>query len=698
MESVPLGRIRNIGIMAHIDAGKTTVSERILFFSGRTHKLGEVHDGEAVMDWMDQEKERGITITSAATTVPWAGHYITLIDTPGHVDFTVEVERSLRILDGAIVLFCAVGGVEPQSEQVWNQSEKYNVPKLAFINKMDRVGADFYGVVEEIKRELNENVIPITIPIGQGEHFAGVVHLIMQKAIYYRQDGKENVVYEVKEIPPEMKEEIKKHRTNLIEKIADYDDVLLDKYLHEKDIMEEEIIRALRKAVIANKIIPVFCGSAFKNKGIRLLLDGVVNFLPSPCDIPPIVGNTPDNKKETRIADENAPFAALVFKILTDRHVGKLVFIRIYSGTIEQGDTVLNTNMDKKERIGRILRMHANRQEGLEKARCGDIVAIVGLVNAKTGDTICDPDFPITLENIEFPSPVMSVSIKTQDKLMGEKMMNAIHALSNEDPTFIASYDSETKETILSGMGELHLEVLVERMKREFGVIAEIGKPEVAYRETGVTVAEGQYKHVKQTGGHGQYAHVCMRLEPLKAGSGFEFVNEIKGGHIPSQYIPSVEKGVIAAMQRGPFAAYPVVDMRVVLFDGSYHEVDSSDFAFAEAARCCFRNLFVKTNPVLLEPVMSVDVTVPEEFMGAVLGVLCQRRGRIEEMVDDNGDKHISGFVPLAEMFGFAGVMRSLTQGRANFTMMFEKYEVVPVSIIQSIVEKRKDKIHRYQP
>lgn len=694
-ESISLEKIRNIGIIAHIDAGKTTVSERILFFSGRTHKLGEVHDGEAVMDWMELERERGITITSAATTVKWADYFITLIDTPGHVDFTIEVERSLRVLDGAIVLFCAVGGVESQSEKVWRQSEKYNVPKLAFINKMDRVGADFYGVVKEIQEELNENAIPITIPIGQGENFVGVIHLIMMKSIYYKQDEKEHIVYEIKDIPENMLEQANHFRNILIEKSAECDDVLLEKYLHGKEFANDELLNAIRKAVIGNKIIPVFCGSAFKNKGIRLLLDGVVQFLPSPLDIPPITGNTPDGKKENRPTDESAPFSALAFKIVADRHVGKLVFIRIYSGTLRQGDIVLNATTGKQERISRILRMHANKQEAVETARCGDIVAVVGLTNVKTGDTICANEAPIILENIEFPAPVMSISIKPADQLTGKKMMEALHALSNEDPTFVVSYDSETKETILSGMGELHLEVLVERMRREFGVSVETDKPEVAYRETGLSIAEGEYKHVKQTGGRGQYAHVCLRLEPLKAGCGFEFINDIKGGHIPDEYIPSVEKGVLQAMRKGPFSAYPVVDMRVTLYDGSYHEVDSSDIAFIEAGKMCFRKLFLKTNPVLLEPVMSVDVTVPEEFMGAVLGALCMRRGRIEEMQDENENKHISAMVPLAEMFGFAGVIRSLTQGKASFTMVFEKYEAVPSTITQAILEKRKDKTSR---
>ena len=694
--SIPLEKIRNIGIIAHIDAGKTTVSERILFFSGKTHKLGEVHDGEAVMDWMELEKERGITITAAATTVNWADHFITLIDTPGHVDFTVEVERSLRVLDGAVVLFCAVGGVESQSEKVWKQSEKYNVPKLAFINKMDRTGADFYGVVAEIQEELNENAVPVTIPIGQGENFVGVVHLIMMKAIYYSQDAKGTVVYEIKDIPPNMLEQANHYRNILIEKSAESDDVLLDKYLHGKEFSNDELVSAIRKAVIGNKIIPVFCGSAFKNKGIRLLLDGVVQFLPSPLDIPPVTGHTPDGKKEIRQTDETAPLAGLAFKIVADRHVGKLVFIRIYSGTLQQGDIVLNSTTGKKERISRILRMHANRQEAIETARCGDIVAVVGLTHVKTGDTICTPESPIILESIELPSPVMSVSIKPADQLTGKKMMEALHALANEDPTFVVNYDAETKETILSGMGELHLEIIVERMRREFGITVETGKPEVAYRETGISVAEGEYKHVKQTGGKGQYAHVCLRLEPLKAGSGFEFVNEIRGGRIPDEYIPSVEKGVLQAMHKGPFSAYPVVDMRVILYDGSYHEVDSSDIAFIEAGKMCFRQVFLKTNPVLLEPIMSVDVTTPEEFMGAVLGVLCMRRGRIEEIQEENGNKLINALVPLAELFGFAGVVRSITQGKASFTMAFEKYEVVPSAIIQTILEKRKDKINRF--
>ncbi|MBA4387478.1 MAG: elongation factor G [Verrucomicrobia bacterium] len=684
---IPLSRIRNIGIMAHIDAGKTTVSERILFYSGKTHKLGEVHDGKAVMDWMDQEQERGITITSAATTINWDGHRITLIDTPGHVDFTVEVERSLRVLDGAVALFCAVGGVQPQSEQVWRQSEKYNVPKIAFVNKMDRVGADFFGVVGEIQAELGANAVPIVVPIGKEESFEGLIDLIEMKAIYYEEKDSGVTFYE-KEIPADKIEKARKWRANLVEKSAEQSDSLLEKFLETGELSKEEILGIIRNATIARRIIPVYCGSAFKNKGIQRLLDGVVQFLPSPDDVAPII-HRPD-EKIARSHSDDEPFSALAFKIVSDKHMGKLCLARIYSGTLVNGTIVMNSTRKKEQRVGRILRMHANRQEQLEEALAGDIVGLVGLADTRTGDTLCDRDNQVLLESIEFPAPVISISVKAKDRVSSDRMGNALHALADEDPTFVVSFDKETSETILSGMGELHLEVLVERMRREYGVEADVGKPEVAYRETGMKSVQGQYKHVKQSGGRGQYGHVEFHVERMEAGFGFEFVNAVKGGNVPQQYIPAVEKGVIKAMERGPYAGYPVVDMRVTLLDGSYHEVDSSEFAFIEAARVCFHQLFMKSGPELLEPVMSVEVVTPEEYMGAISGSICQRRGRIESMEDQAGAKVFRGMVPLSEMFGYSNTVRTLSQGRAGFTMHFEHYEAVPFSIAEDIVKKRR--------
>lgn len=685
--SVPLSMVRNIGIMAHIDAGKTTVSERILFYSGKTHKLGEVHDGAAIMDWMDQERERGITITSAATTTSWLDHQITLIDTPGHVDFTAEVERSLRVLDGAVALFCAVGGVQPQSEQVWRQSEKYSVPKLAFINKMDRVGADFFGVVDDIKGILGGNPVPVVVPIGKEEGFEGVIDLIRMKAVYY-DDADKGRTYSETEIPADKLEEARTWRANLVEKCAEQNDTLLAKFLDTGDLSEEEITIITREATIARRVIPVYCGSGIKNKGIQRLLDGIVTFLPSPSDLAPIIHAQGETVSLTH--SDSEPLSALAFKIMTDKHMGKLTYLRIYSGSVRSGQVVFNSTRKKDQRIGRLLRMHANRQEALEDAHCGDIVAVIGLSDTRTGDTICSQEKPILLESIEFPAPVISISIKPSSRADIEKLGSALHHLADEDPTFVVGYDEETSESIISGMGELHLEVLVERMKREFGVIAEVGRPEVAYRETGTTAQEGQYKHVKQTGGRGQYAHVCLQVRPTNPGTGFAFVNEVKGGRIPQQYITPVEKGVIDAMQKGPFAGYPVVDTEVTVTDGSYHDVDSSDFAFRECARVCFRQIFLQSNPQLLEPVMSVEVVTPEDYMGAVTGSVCQRRGRIESMDEQGGSKVIRAMVPLSEMFGYSNVIRTLSQGRGSFTMHFEHYEAVPFAIAEEIIEKRR--------
>ena len=693
--SIDISKTRNIGIMAHIDAGKTTVSERILYFSGKTHKLGEVHDGQATMDFMAQERERGITIQSAATTLDWKGHQVTLIDTPGHVDFTVEVERSLRVLDGAVALVCAVGGVQPQSEKVWLQSEKYEVPKIAFVNKMDRTGADFYGVLEDIRATFKCNPVPVVIPIGKEDKFEGIVDLIRMVAVFYDGDKMRE-----EPIPAPLADRARHWHANLVERCAEQDDALLEKFFAEGELSETEILSILRKATIARRIVPVYCGSAFKNKGIQHLLDGVVNLLPAPDEIPPIISAAapadPDAQPERREPSDDAPFSALAFKIVADKHAGKLTYIRVYSGTLVSGQNVWNSTIGKEQRIGRILRMHANHSVQLETAHTGDIVAIVGLAHTRTGDTICDAAHPIQLTAIEFPAPVVSISIKPDSTADSEKLSNALYKLADEDPTFTVAFDQETGETIISGMGELHLEIIVDRLRREFGVAASVGRPEVAYRETTTQPVDGQYKHVKQSGGRGQYAHVVMRLEPLPAGSGFEFVNDVVGGRIPANFIPSVQKGVVKAMQAGPYAGYPVVDVRVVLTDGSFHEVDSSDFAFQEAARVCFRTLFMKDTPVLLEPVMSVEVATPEEFMGTVTGTICQRRGRVEAMEDKAGQKLIRGMVPLGEMFGYANALRGLTQGRASFSMQFEHYEAVPFFLTEQIIAARRKsgKIH----
>ncbi len=688
-ELVPLSNLRNIGIMAHIDAGKTTVSERILYFSGKTHKLGEVHDGAATMDWMVQEQERGITITSAATTTSWRDHRISVIDTPGHVDFTAEVERSLRVLDGAIALFCAVGGVQPQSEQVWRQSEKYNVPKIAFVNKMDRIGADFFGVVEEIQNILGANAVPVVVPIGSEDAFAGIIDLVKMKAVYYNEADRGRTWTE-EDIPADKIEKARKWRANLVEKCAEQCDKLLEKFLETGDLTEDEIQGIIRKATIARRVIPVYCGSAFKNKGIQRLLDGIVDYLPSPADIPPVIGQVGKGEvHRAHSADE--PFSALAFKIMSDKHMGKLTYVRVYSGKINAGTVVFNSTQNEEQRIGRLLRMHANRQESINSAQCGDIVAVVGLQQTKTGDTLCCVEDPILLESIEFPAPVMSISIAPESRADDEKLGNALHSLADEDPTFVVGFDDETKETVISGMGELHLEILVDRMRREFGVAAKIGRPEVAYRETGTAVSDGQYKHVKQSGGRGQYAHVCLKLEPLDPGQGFEFVNEVRGGRIPQQFIPAVEKGIVKAMAKGPVAGYPVVDMRVTVYDGTYHEVDSNEFAFIEAARAGFCQLFLETRPQLLEPVMSVEVVTPEDFTGAVSGSVCQRRGRIESMDEQGEYKAVRGMVPLSEMFGYANTVRTISQGRASFTMHFEHYESVPFALAEEIIAKRKE-------
>ena len=674
--------------MAHIDAGKTTVSERILYYTGRSHKIGEVHDGAATMDWMEQEQERGITITSAATTCMWKDHMISIIDTPGHVDFTMEVERALRVLDGAIALYCAVGGVQPQSETVWHQSERYSVPKIAFVNKMDRIGADYFGVVEGIQNMLGANAVPVVIPIGASDDFVGVIDLITMKALIFKEDS-QGAEWDEKEIPADLLDSAKEWRANLVEKCAEQDEEMLEKFFEEGDLSEDEIWKILRKATCAREVVPVFCGSAFKNKGVQQVLDGVIKILPAPNEIPPIIcTKDPENQRKV---DDDEVLSALAFKIMSDKHMGKLTYIRLYSGTLESGATIWNSTQQKKQRIGRLLRMHSNRQEAIELAVAGDIVAVAGLADTKTGDTLCMRDEEIYLESMEFPAPVISISIKPETMKDNEKLGDALHRLADEDPTFTVAFDQETSETIISGMGELHLEIIVDRLKREFGVVAEVGRPEVAYRETATTSSEGAYKHAKQSGGRGQFGHVKMVLEPQDPGTGFEFVNEIVGGRIPQEYIPSVEKGIIQALEAGPFAGYPVVDMKVRLIDGSYHEVDSSDFAFQIAGRQGFKELMMKGQPELLEPVMSIEITTPEEYMGPVNGTICQRRGRIESMDDRGGMKIVKGYVPLSEMFGYSNTIRSLTQGRASFSMTFEHYEAVPFSIAEEVVKKRRE-------
>ena len=691
-----LDKVRNIGIMAHIDAGKTTTSERILFYCGESHKLGEVHDGAATMDFMVQEQERGITIGSAATSAFWRKHQITLIDTPGHVDFTAEVERSLRVLDGAVALYCAVGGVQPQSEQVWRQSEKYEVPKIAFVNKMDRIGADFFSVVDSIKTVLKANPVPVVIPIGASETFRGVVDLLKMKAIIFDEESN-GMAFHEEDIPVDLVDSANEWRQNLVEKVAETDDSLLEKFFAGEEITVAEMIPAIRKATIARNIVPVLCGTAFRNKGVQPLLDAIVDYLPSPLDISDVVGSVSEEEKAAgveapvRKAADDEPLAALAFKIVADKHMGKLVYVRIYSGTLETGATVWNSTREQAQRIGRIVRMHANKQEALETAQAGDIVAVVGLSRTRTGDTICMKEDPIVLESIEFPTPVISISIKPASRGDNEKLIKGLQALADEDPTFVISFDEETEETIISGMGELHLEIIVDRLKREFGVEADIGRPEVAYRETATMTVEGDYKHVKQSGGSGQYGHVYLRLEPQDPGKGFSFINEIKGGAIPGEYIPACEKGVIAAMEKGPYAAYPVVDMKVTLYDGTYHEVDSSAIAFELAARQCFKQLMLKGNPQLLEPVMAVEVTLPEDYLGAVTGSICQRRGRIDQMNEKAGMKIVSAYVPLSEMFGYSNTVRTLTQGRGSFTMIFDHYEAVPFVITEAIIAKRKE-------
>ena len=689
---IELKKVRNIGIMAHIDAGKTTLTERILFYTGRSHKIGEVHDGAAKMDWMKQEQERGITITSAATTCHWGDHRINIIDTPGHVDFTVEVERSLRILDGAIAVFCAVGGVEPQSETVWHQSNKYEVPKIAFVNKMDRVGANFFAVVKNIENDLGANVIPLQVPIGAEDNFRGIIDLIEMKAYIY-DDASLGKNFHAEEIPEEYKEIAEEHHHIMVEKAVELEDSIMEKYLESEDkITSQDLILAIRKGTIANEIVPVLCGSAFKNKGVQRLLDAITSYLPAPSDLPSIKGVDPLDREKVveRYPNDDDPFSALAFKVQTDPHMGKLVYFRAYSGKLDAGSYIYNTTKDKKERVGRILQMHANERESRATIYAGDIAAIIGLSHTVTGDTLSNPEHPVLLEAIEFPAPVMSISVKPQSRSDQDRISKALLKLAEEDPTFIVHTDVETDEMIISGMGELHLEIIVDRLKHEFSVEAVVGQPKVAYKETMLSVVTQDYKHSKQTGGRGQYGHVVMEVSPAKPGEGFEFKNSITGGKIPKEYIPAVEKGVISAMQRGIYAGYPVVDIKVNLIDGSYHDVDSSELAFKLAAAECLKKAFMKGIPVLLEPHMSLEVPTPEEYVGGIVGNICSRRGKVLGIDSKGSQQIISAEAPLSEMFGYATTLRSLSSGRAAYSMHFEKYVEVPAAISEKVIEEKK--------
>ena len=720
-EAFPLERTRNIGIMAHIDAGKTTATERILFYTGRLHRMGEVHEGAATMDFMEQEKERGITISSAATTCYWDDHRVNIIDTPGHVDFTVEVERSLRVLDGAIALFCAVGGVEPQSETVWRQADKYNVPRIGFVNKMDRTGADFENVLEMMEDRLSANPIPLQIPIGSGDMFRGVIDLIQNQAVVWDEES-QGMKWDVLEIPDDLKPTAKQWRIKLLESVAEYDDALLMKYLEDEEIEPAELEKVIRKATLNRDITPMFCGSALKNKGIQRLLDGVVKFLPSPNDVPPVTGHDPELKRKAQSAAKRAteeakkeaddeeevedvevdedeyevvrhpreddPFSAVAFKITTDPYVGKLTFIRVYSGTLEAGSKVYNPARDETERVGRLMFMHANSREDVDVVRAGDIAAVVGPKNLKTGDTICDPEEPVVLESMEFPEPVIRIAVEPKSKADREKLMSGLVKLAEEDPTFEVSTDEETGQTIIAGMGELHLEIIIDRLKREFKVEANVGRPQVAYREALTETIDEHYVLKKQTGGRGQFAEVYMEVGPSEEGKGLQFENEITGGVIPKEFIPSVERGIESAMEDGPIAGYPIEGVKIRLYDGDHHEVDSDQNAFEIAGRLGFREAARNANPVLMEPVMDVEVITPEEYMGDIIGDLNSRRGQIGKMGQRNDAQVISAKVPLSEMFGYSTDLRSISQGRAIYTMQFENYEPVPDEIAKEVLDE----------
>jgi len=683
-----LSKTINIGIIAHIDAGKTTVTERILFYTGKTYKIGEVHEGKAIMDWMEQEKERGITITSAATTCFWKDFRINIIDTPGHVDFTVEVERSLRVLDGGVVVFDGVAGVEPQSETVWRQADKYQVPRICFINKMDRMGADFYASFQSIIDRLKANAVPVQIPIGSAETFQGIVDLLTQKAYIFEDDlGKE---IKETEIPDSLKDEAKKYRHKLLEKIVETEESLLEKFLEDQTLTINELKKALRAAVISNQLVPVFCGSALKNKGIQQLMDAIIDYLPTPLEVPPIQGiKLGTEEKIIRKADDNEPFTALAFKVATDPFVGKLIYFRVYAGTLKSGSYIYNSTKDKKERVGRILRMHSNHREDVEEIFAGEIGAIVGLKSVTTGDTLVSMGDKIILESIKFPEPVISVAVEPNSKIDQEKMSLALSKLSEEDPTFKVSSDEDSGQTIISGMGELHLDIIIDRMKREFNVAASVGKPQVAYRETISKEVDVETKYIRQTGGRGQYGHVLIKFEPLEQAQGFEFVNKIVGGTIPKEYIPAVRKGIESAIDKGVLAGYPVSDIKATLYDGSYHDVDSSEMAFSIAGSMALQDGVKKGNPIILEPIMKIEVVTPETFAGDVMGDLSSKRGRIEGMSERHDAKIVDALIPLSQMFGYATSLRSMTQGRASYTMEFYKYEKVPSNIQEEIIAKR---------
>lgn len=695
MSTTPLKLYRNIGIAAHVDAGKTTTTERVLYYTGMSHKIGEVHDGAATMDWMVQEQERGITITSAATTCYWAGmdkqfekHRINIIDTPGHVDFMIEVERSLRVLDGAIVVFDSVSGVEPQSETVWRQANKYGVPRIVFVNKMDRMGANFLRVVAQIKQRLGSNPVVVQLPIGAEEEFKGVIDIIKMKAIHWDEENK-GMTFNYLDIPAELKSQCEEYRALIIEAAAEASEELMEKYLEGDEFSEVEIKKALRHLTVTNKIVPVFCGSAFKNKGVQAVLDGVVEYLPSPTDVPDIQGIDDDGNETHRKTSYDAPFSALAFKIATDPFVGTLTYFRAYSGVLKSGDTVLNSVKDKRERIGRLLQMHANSREEIKEVRAGDIAAAVGLKTVMTGDTLCDVDNFVILERMDFPDPVIAVAVEPKTKADQEKMGIALGKLAQEDPSFRVHTDEESGQTIIEGMGELHLEIIVDRMKREFNVEANVGKPQVAYRETIRQMVEQEGKFVRQSGGRGQYGHVWLKIEPQEPGKGYEFINAIVGGVIPKEYIPAVDKGVQEQLQNGVIAGYPVVDVKVTLFDGSFHEVDSSEMAFKIAGSQCFKQGALRAKPVLLEPIMAVEVVTPEDYMGDVMGDLNRRRGLVQGMEDSPAGKIVRAEVPLAEMFGYSTDLRSATQGRATYTMEFSKYAEAPTNIAEAIIKKQ---------
>jgi elongation factor G len=692
-KTTSIDRVRNVGVMAHIDAGKTTVTERILFFTGKRHKIGEVHDGAAAMDWMIQEQERGITITSAATTTYWRDHRINIIDTPGHVDFTAEVERSLRVLDGTIALFCAVGGVQPQAETVWRQAEKYHVPRIAFINKMDRTGADFERVVEEIRNELGANAVPVVIPIGAEGKYLGIIDLVDMKAIYYDETPGEGTTIREESIPDELMASARSAEARMIEMISEQDDHLMEKFINGVLPDRAEVVAAIRKATIQGRFIPVLCGAAFKNKGVRRLLDAVVDYLPSPVDLPPLVGVCTESDRELlRQPRDDAPLAALAFKVQADKHMGKLTYVRVYSGVLEAGGQVYNSSRDKMQRIGRLFEMHANDREAVERLGAGNVGAVVGLADTKTGDTLCSSQHPIVLESIEFPAPVIGVAVSPGSRDDRDKLAKALYRLAEEDPTFIVKSNQETGEVVISGMGELHLEIILDRLRREFGVAVNSDTPQVAYRETILGPAEHEYRHVKQTGGRGQYAHMKIRLEPGDPGEGFQYQDEITGGKITREYLNAIERGIVDAMAEGPYAGVPMVDIRVTVLDGSMHEVDSSEQAFRTCGKMGFREACHKAGLQLLEPLMSVEVTAPEEYTGAITGSLCSKRGRIQGMDTRAGATILHAFVPLAEMFGYASELRNLTSGRGTFTMHFEHYQTVQFYLAEEIVETLRSK------